>query len=79
MPEFGTMASICPLMQCPKGLLNGPCGGTNADGKCELDHIRDCVWVMIYRKLDEIAGPHDWSKQVRPGTLEVEAIDLWKS
>jgi len=74
MPEFGTMASICPLVQCPKRLLNGSCGGTNAHGKYELNPIRDFVWVMIYRKLDEIAGTHDWSKQIRPGTLEVEII-----
>ncbi|TNF53099.1 5,10-methylenetetrahydrofolate reductase, partial [bacterium] len=25
---------ICPITACPKGLLNGPCGGTN-EGKCE--------------------------------------------
>jgi hypothetical protein len=79
------MAGICPLVRCPKGLLNGPCGGTNAGGKCELDPTRDCAWVMIYRsleklsqlsELEEIVEPHDWSKQVGPRILEVEPIDL---
>jgi len=73
------MADICPLVWCPKGLPNGLCSGTNADGKCESDPTRDCVWVMIYRKLEEIAEPHDWSEQARPRMLEVEPIDLMES
>jgi methylenetetrahydrofolate reductase (NADPH) len=36
---------ICP-MQCPKGLRNGPCGGT-LDGKCEVHPERACVHVRI--------------------------------
>ncbi len=36
---------ICP-MNCPKGLRNGPCGGT-LDGKCEVIPDRDCVWMRI--------------------------------
>jgi len=43
---------ICPLTQCSKGILNGPCGGMEA-GKCELDKERDCIWVSIYRRLKE--------------------------
>ena len=34
--ELGKFAGICPLTQCAKGLLNGPCGGSK-DGKCEVD------------------------------------------
>ncbi|MCK5577088.1 MAG: methylenetetrahydrofolate reductase C-terminal domain-containing protein, partial [Dehalococcoidales bacterium] len=33
---LGETAGICPLTACHKGLLNGPCGGTN-NGKCEVD------------------------------------------
>ena len=36
---------ICP-MNCPKGLRNGPCGGT-LDGKCEVLPEQDCVWMNI--------------------------------
>jgi len=83
--ELGRTAGICPLVQCPKELLNGPCGGTSLDGKCEVDPTRDCAWVMIYRRLKKLGGldelleikkPHDWSKAVRPRMLEVEPIDL---
>ena len=41
---------ICPATLCAKGLLNGPCGGTNK-GKCEVDRDRDCAWVLIYNEL----------------------------
>ena len=39
---------ICP-MNCPKGLRNGPCGGT-LDGKCEVLPELDCVWTNIEQK-----------------------------
>ena len=36
---------ICP-MSCPKGLRNGPCGGT-LRGECEVYLDKPCVWVRI--------------------------------
>ncbi len=42
---------ICP-MNCPKGLRNGPCGGT-LDGKCEVIPDIDCVWTCIESKRGE--------------------------
>lgn len=38
-------ALICP-MRCPKGLRNGPCGGT-LEGRCEVYPERRCIWVRI--------------------------------
>ena len=61
---------FCPVSRCPKGMLNGPCGGS-IDGKCEVDKNIDCVWDLIYKKLKEkgqldrikkINEPKDWSK-----------------
>ncbi len=43
-------AAVCPTTLCPKGLLNGPCGGMKK-GKCEVDSTRDCAWVVIYNSL----------------------------
>jgi hypothetical protein len=34
----------CPL-NCPKKLLNGPCGGVRANGNCEVEPQMRCVWV----------------------------------
>jgi len=44
---------ICPIARCPKGLVNGPCGGYR-DGKCEVDPTRDCAWVLIYERLKKM-------------------------
>jgi ferredoxin len=44
---------ICPIARCPKGLINGPCGGYR-DGKCEVDPTRDCAWVLIYQRLKKM-------------------------
>jgi hypothetical protein len=69
---------ICPLTNCPKGLLNGPCGGTS-DGNCEISPDVKCCWVRIYErakklgKLDELdettVEAKDWSKSQKPRTL----------
>ena len=47
---LGETAGICPVAGCHKGLVNGPCGGTNK-GKCEVDSNKDCVFTLIYKKL----------------------------
>lgn len=70
---------LCPITLCAKSLLNGPCGGAE-DGKCEVDHNRDCGWILIYERLkklgqlDRIRGyaePKQNSKWARPRTLIV--------
>ncbi len=70
-------AGICPVTLCPKGLLNGPCGGVN-QGKCEVDNQRDCAWVLIYKELEknkklaslkEIRRPRNFEKSVKPNKL----------
>lgn len=69
---------ICPVTACPKGLLNGPCGGCK-DGNCEISPDIKCAWVRIYErmkkldKLDEFRTTtleaKDWSKSQKPRTL----------
>jgi ferredoxin len=63
-------SGLCPISQCPKQMLNGPCSGSNK-GKCEVDEETDCVWYLIYQRLKEkkemgkykcIRKPKDWSK-----------------
>lgn len=74
---LGQTAGICPVTLCPKGLLNGPCGGMNK-GKCEVDNQRDCAWVLIYQELEknkkleslkEVRAPKDFKKLIRPHKL----------
>lgn len=70
---------ICPVTRCAKGILNGPCGGTN-DGKCEVDSAKDCAWVLIYDRLKKrsrldrikaIFPPRDFSKTLSPRSTRV--------
>ncbi len=49
---LGDTGGICPHTECPKSLLNGPCGGV-VDGKCEVDVTHNCAWVDIYNRLKE--------------------------
>ena len=44
---------ICPITACSKSLVNGPCGGTSRDGKCEVNPEMECGWERIYRRLEE--------------------------
>jgi methylenetetrahydrofolate reductase (NADPH) len=62
-------AFICP-MECPKGLRNGPCGGSTPE-YCYVDKTRPCVWYKIYERsykmgrqemLMEVLPPLDWEK-----------------
>ncbi len=61
---LGYTAGICPITACHKGLLNGPCGGTN-NGKCEIDIERDCAWTLIYQRLKE-QGRLDLMRKYQP-------------
>jgi len=74
-------AAICPITLCPKGLMNGPCGGYE-DGKCEVDRERDCAWVAIYERMDgwgqrerflTIHEPKDWRADGHPGFVNKRA------
>ncbi len=62
-------AFICP-MECPKGVRNGPCGGSTVE-HCYVDPTRPCVWYKIYERafkmgreemLLEVLPPLDWDK-----------------
>jgi len=56
---------ICPVVRCPKGMMNGPCGGMY-EGKCEVGGYQlDCVWVLIYNRLKEL-GMLDLYKSYKP-------------
>lgn len=76
---LGVTAGICPIVTCHKGLLIGPCGGTNK-GKCEVDKEKDCAWVLIYEKLkqlgkldvlEEIQPPKNYQKVLKPGKMKL--------
>jgi len=49
---LGETGGICPVTSCHKGLVNGPCGGTDK-GMCEIGSDKDCAWTLIYNRLKE--------------------------
>lgn len=70
-------AGICPVTTCPKGLLNGPCGGM-WNGMCEVVTDRPCTHVRIRERLAaqgrSRAGampPKDYSAKKGPGSVNV--------
>jgi hypothetical protein len=79
---IGETGGICPVTSCHKGLVNGPCGGTN-NGKCEIDKAKDCAWTMIYNRLSEL-GHLDSMRKLRkprnhlgeptPGKLDLNLV-----
>ncbi len=76
---IGETGGICPVTSCHKGLVNGPCGGTN-QGKCEIPGNKDCVWTLIYNRLTELGrldsmrilqSPRNFLGEPSPGKFEV--------
>jgi ferredoxin len=58
-------AGICPITACPKGLLNGPCGGMD-NGRCEVDAEAECAWAQIFARIQETGSSADLSKTIPP-------------
>ncbi len=78
---IGETGGICPVTNCHKGLVNGPCGGTN-HGKCEIDVNKDCVWTLIYNRLKELGRlesmrryqkPRNHTGEPKPGKFNLPA------
>jgi len=76
---LGETAGICPITACHKGLVNGPCGGTN-NGKCEVDKEKDCAWTLIYERLRDqdrlelmrkYHPPRNFQVEPRPRTVKI--------
>ena len=76
---LGETAGICPITACHKGLVNGPCGGTN-NGKCEVDKEKDCAWTLIYQRLKDQGRldlmrkyhpPHNFQVVPRPRMIRI--------
>jgi hypothetical protein len=56
---------VCVKTRCAKGLLNGPCGGSNK-GKCEVDGDRDCAWALVIERMRK-AGRLKELKKIKKG------------
>jgi len=82
---LGETFGLCPVSRCAKGLLNGPCGGTRADGKCEVDEATDCIWCKIVERAEQrgavnalldVRKAKDWSNSRHGGPKRMYREDL---
>ncbi|HEY3379068.1 MAG TPA: methylenetetrahydrofolate reductase C-terminal domain-containing protein [Armatimonadota bacterium] len=55
-------------MRCPKQIRNGPCGGTRADGHCEVYPERYCIWWLIHKR-SKMLG---WQKKLKKYHIPVD-------
>jgi len=82
---LGETYGLCPVARCAKSLMNGPCGGTRQDGKCEINEELDCVWKLIVERAYErgeeqalmtLRKPKDWSNSGHGGPKRVVREEL---
>jgi len=82
---LGETFGYCPIARCAKSLLNGPCGGTRKNGKCEVNEDVDCIWNLIVERAYErgqieslaaIRGTKNWSNSRHGGPKRVIREDL---
>ena len=45
---------LCPVARCAKSLFNGPCGGSQVGGSCEINKDVPCVWQLIVQKMKDM-------------------------
>ena len=76
---------LCPVARCAKSLMNGPCGGTRDNGKCEVDEEVDCVWNLIVERarargkmqeLMQLRKAKDWSNSSHGGPKRILREEL---
>jgi ferredoxin len=68
---------ICPVARCAKGLITGPCGGSQG-GLCEVSKDNPCVWQQIYARLVKLNQLHFLKGMSRPKTWPVHPRRLVK-
>lgn len=82
---LGETFGYCPIARCAKSLLNGPCGGTRKNGKCEVNEDVDCIWNLIIERAYErgqieslaaIRSTKNWSNSRHGGPKRVIREDL---
>jgi methylenetetrahydrofolate reductase (NADPH) len=74
--ELSQNAFVC-CMRCPKQIRNGPCGGTRANGHCEVYPERKCIWWLIYRRSQRLGWRKKLCKYHPPVDRRLEHTSAW--
>jgi methylenetetrahydrofolate reductase (NADPH) len=67
---------VCP-QTCPKGMRNGPCGGTLLGG-CEVVD-KPCIWGAVYERAKATGRMNDLKTYVPPRNLSLQGTSSWIS
>jgi methylenetetrahydrofolate reductase (NADPH) len=71
---LGHMEYVCP-QTCPKGMRNGPCGGT-LNGRCEVVD-KPCIWVEVYARAKSERRIEDLKVYIPPRNKSLTGTSSW--
>ena len=71
---LGHMEYVCP-QTCPKGMRNGPCGGT-LNGRCEVVD-KPCIWVAVYSRAKSENRIADLKIYIPPRNKSLAGTSSW--
>jgi len=71
---LGHMEYVCP-QTCPKGMRNGPCGGTS-NGQCEVID-KPCIWVEVYARAKSEGRIEDLKTYIPPRNKDLRGTSSW--
>jgi methylenetetrahydrofolate reductase (NADPH) len=71
---LGHMEYVCP-QTCPKGMRNGPCGGT-LNGRCEVVD-KACIWVEVYARAKSEKRLADLKIYIPPRNKSLAGTSSW--
>jgi len=73
---LGLMEYVCP-QTCPKGMRNGPCGGSlTTNGWCEVVDQR-CIWAEVYERAKAAGRVNDLHVLIPPRNLSLQGTSSW--
>ena len=67
----------CPESYCPKGMRNCPCGGSRADGHCEVFEDRLCIWERAYWRAKLLKQLPQLGRTIAPRNWELFRTSAW--
>ena len=72
---LGSLEYVCP-QTCPKQMRNGPCGGTNILGTCEVVE-KPCIWGAVYARAKAANEVDGLGTYIPPPDRTLQGTSSW--
>lgn len=73
---LGMMEYVCP-QTCPKGMRNGPCGGSlTVNGRCEVVD-KPCIWIAVYDRAKSASRVDELKIYIPPPNRALKGTSSW--